>query len=68
MGEVSKVSSQDSCGRRVSSRLDLRLAARFITLDETIECILLDVSLTGARVRLQNSTAASRDALLVVLA
>lgn len=65
MAEAFRISTPDLCGRRTKSRHDLQLVARLVTSDMTADCILVDVSLTGARVRLRNSLGTSCNALLI---
>lgn len=51
-------------GRRRFGRLRLRLRAKLITIHGTTNGMLVDLSLTGARVRLANTVPRSGDAML----
>jgi hypothetical protein len=53
-------------GRRAAARLRLAIPARFVSIWETQECILIDVSRTGARVALARPLAVGQSGYLAL--
>lgn len=53
-------------GRRAAARLRLSIPVRFTTIYGTYECILLDLSQTGARIALANPMSAGMGGYLTV--
>lgn len=59
------VSERAQIGRRASARLRTRLAGRMMLLDGTQHCILVDISLTGARVQTSKPVRLGVEAVLI---
>ena len=64
MSQQTKEPNPSTRGRRRYGRLRLRLRAKLITIHGTANGMLVDLSLTGARVRLANTVPRSGDAML----
>lgn len=60
----SEVTFNDSIGRRSSPRLHLSVPAKLLSVIETQDCLLVDVSQTGARIRLERPLAAGASGYL----
>ncbi|AWW75461.1 hypothetical protein CD351_13575 [Erythrobacter sp. KY5] len=58
--------SHAKVGRRGAPRLRLAIPARLVTRYDTRRCILIDLSLTGAKISLEESLAHGEDALLQI--
>ena len=56
----------ETTGRRTSPRLHLAIPARLMSIVETQNCVLLDISQTGARIRLERPLAAGSSGYLKV--
>lgn len=52
-------------GRRAAARLRLAIPARFVSIYSTQNCLLLDISQTGARVALANPLAEHKSGFLI---
>ena len=64
MGPTASQPAIDGAGRRRRSRLRARLAAKLVTLDGTRRTLLLDLSLTGARIRASAELRTGQQAVL----
>ena len=64
MSQQTKEPNPSTRGRRRYGRLRLRLRAKLITIHGTTNGILVDLSLTGARVRVAKAVPGSGDAML----
>lgn len=62
--EQAAIATEQIIGRRGGNRLRARLAAKVITLDGTRSTILLDLSLTGARLKANAEMAPGQQAIL----
>ncbi|WP_184250440.1 PilZ domain-containing protein [Novosphingobium chloroacetimidivorans] len=58
------VDQRSQIGRRATARLRTRVAARLILLDGTQHCVLIDISLSGARVKTSKSARLGDEAVL----
>ena len=64
MGPTASEPGIEGVGRRKRSRLRARLAAKLVTLDGSRNTVLLDLSLTGARIKAAPNLCPGREGVL----
>lgn len=64
MDELREPDTPSTAGRRARSRLRLSVPARIETTFDRFEAVLLDISLTGARIAVTDELAPGRDLVL----